>query len=331
MEPDNSSLQSTPLLSIVIIVYNMTREAPRSLYSLSAEYQNGICPEDYEVIVVDNGSDSPMSEEQVTNFGTNFQYLTISQCDALPSPCVAINHGVSVSRGSFVGIMIDGARIASPGAISLALDALQRFDRAVVATIGFHLGPAMQTWAVRTGYDENVEDNLPNSIGWPDNGYQLFSISALTGVNNYGWLGTMAESNLIFLSRDMFDEINGFDVQFDLPGGELANLDFYNRATSLPNSTLISLFGEATFHQIHGGVMSSKPGENVVAEVTRYKDRFLAIRGLPFEPSTRTPTLYGPPRHELFPCLENICRTDRLSPGETPTRIQLDTRQSTDK
>ena len=43
-------------LSVVVVVYNIPREAPRTLFSLSADYQRHIAPEDYEVIVVDNGS-----------------------------------------------------------------------------------------------------------------------------------------------------------------------------------------------------------------------------------------------------------------------------------
>ena len=38
----------------------MTREAPRTLRSLSPGYQQGIHPDDYEVIVVENGSSAPL-------------------------------------------------------------------------------------------------------------------------------------------------------------------------------------------------------------------------------------------------------------------------------
>jgi len=36
-------------LSVVVVVYNIPREAPRTLFSLSADYQRHIAPEDYEV------------------------------------------------------------------------------------------------------------------------------------------------------------------------------------------------------------------------------------------------------------------------------------------
>ena len=50
-----SKLLRRPKLSVIVIVYDMSREAPRTLQSLAVPYQTGIAVEDYEVIVVDNG------------------------------------------------------------------------------------------------------------------------------------------------------------------------------------------------------------------------------------------------------------------------------------
>ena len=47
---------SKPGVSVIVVVFNIPREAPRTLYSLSAEYQRDIAADDYEVIVVDDGS-----------------------------------------------------------------------------------------------------------------------------------------------------------------------------------------------------------------------------------------------------------------------------------
>ena len=45
-----------PALSVVVVVYDMAREAPRTLHSLSRRYQQGGAELDYEVIVVDDSS-----------------------------------------------------------------------------------------------------------------------------------------------------------------------------------------------------------------------------------------------------------------------------------
>lgn len=318
MDADPSSRAGSPQISIVVILYDMSREATRSLHSLSAIYQENVSVRDYEVVVIDNGSPNPPDKAWVESFGSNFRYLSIPAEEAPHSPCAAINYGIALSQAPNVGVMIDGARIASPGIVALALQALQKFNRAIVATIGFHLGPAMQKWAPMTGYDQYVEDALLDEIGWPGNGYRLFDISALTGVNWSGWFGPMGESNLIFLSRSMYEEIGGFDEAFDLPGGELANLDFYRRAAEAPESTLISLFGEATFHQIHGGTLSSASEAQIRSEVKLYRDRYEARTGQPFRPSIRLPLLFGYPRPEISGCIAEIFRPGRPGPAEPP-------------
>lgn len=118
--------QPSPLLSIVVVVFNMRREAPRTLFSLSPDYQQRVNAADYEVIVVENGSSERLLAEDVAKFGPNFRYLWVD--DASPSPAGAINRGVALSKTPFVGIMIDGARIATPGVIALALHCLRRYS-----------------------------------------------------------------------------------------------------------------------------------------------------------------------------------------------------------
>src|SRR5262245_3940590 len=88
---------------MVVIIYNMRREATRTLYSLSENYQRGIMPRDYEVIVIDNGSVPPFPAEDVTEQAGTFVYFYIDK--ARLSPARAVNFGVRQSRGKYVGIM----------------------------------------------------------------------------------------------------------------------------------------------------------------------------------------------------------------------------------
>src|SRR3954454_14488128 len=98
-----------PVISVVVVVYNIPREAPRTLLSLSASYQRDILPDDYEVVVVDNGSDPAVDPEMVAGFGDNFRLIRIDP--APPSPAYAVNRGIAEARGDIVGVMVDGARI----------------------------------------------------------------------------------------------------------------------------------------------------------------------------------------------------------------------------
>ena len=108
--------QKAPELSVVVVVYNMRREAPRTLLSLSPGYQRRVEPSDYEVIVVENGSSEPLDRETVEGFGLGFRYVYVE--NASPSPAAAVNLGASRGVGQYVGILIDGGY--SMEAIALA-------------------------------------------------------------------------------------------------------------------------------------------------------------------------------------------------------------------
>ena len=116
---------SGPRLSIVVIAYDMARELPRTLQSLSPGYQRNVSPEDYEVLVVDNGSPDPLGEEVVVGHGPNFRYHYIK--DAKPSPVEAVNTGVSLTSGSIICVIIDGARLITPGVIHYGMMAFRMF------------------------------------------------------------------------------------------------------------------------------------------------------------------------------------------------------------
>lgn len=190
-----------PELSIVIVVYNIPREAERSLYALSAAYQRDIAPEAYEVIVVDNGSTPPVDRALIERLRGNFSLIRID--DAPPSPAQAINRGLAAARGETVGVMIDGARLVTPGLLHFALHGVRMFSRAVVATLGWHLGfDTSQRLAVEAGYDRCREDALLASIDWPQDGYRLFEIAALDGSSVQGWLSpTSRRRNACSLTR----------------------------------------------------------------------------------------------------------------------------------
>ncbi len=67
------------------------------------------------------------------------------------------------------------------------------------------------------------------------------------------------------------------------------NHDFLLRACELPDSTLITLLSEATFHQVHGGVATN----GLVSHWDEYLVQYRQIRGVDLVYPTRQPVFFG--------------------------------------
>jgi glycosyltransferase involved in cell wall biosynthesis len=278
-----------PQLSVIVVVYNIPREAPRTLHSLSAEYQRDIAADDYEVIVVDNGSNPPFDADVLEGLSGNFRLIRLDP--APPSPARAINVGLAAARGDVIGVMIDGARMVTPGLLHFARAGVTLYRHAVVATLGWYLGLDQQRWAIEGHYTREREDALLASIEWPADGYRLFEIAALDESSFDGWYGTLVESNGLFLSRESWNLMNGVDERFDAPGGGFLNLDIIIRACELPDSRLVILLGEGTFHQLHGGIATNARPDAIGDAVASWRAQYEAIRGRPWQlpaPADRT-------------------------------------------
>jgi hypothetical protein len=279
--------QHAEKLSVVVVAYNMPRELPRTIKTLSSDMQIGLDEDDYEIVIVDNGSRFPFDRMQISGLGKNIRFVDVTNPDA--SPAKAINLGVSQARHPLVGILIDGARMASPGLLARAREALSLGPRTVVGTIGFHLGNKVQMESVHEGYDQLAEDNLLASVRWEENGYRLFDISVLAGSSAKGWFELPEETNALFLHRSQFERLGGFDERFRSPGGGLVNHHFWAQCCNDPGGRVVMLLGEATFHQFHGGVATNARQSPWAAFAQEYQ----AIAGKPYAPVSGNPLLFG--------------------------------------
>lgn len=317
-------LSRRPRLSVVVVIYDMAREAVRTLQSLSPAYQVGIAEHEYEVILVDNGSPTPLGEDTVRRFGKHFHYHYIK--DASPSPAAAVNFGVERSRADILNIMIDGARIVTPGLLHYCLLAFKACEDPTVTALGWHLGPDRQQRSVLKGYSKQVEDGLLAGIDWPKRGYDLFTISSLGGSSRDGCFSAIAESNTIGISRKAFDSLNGYDTAFNIPGGGLVNLDFYKRCTERPDTRLVCLIGEASFHQLHGGASTGLTQDQLDKKFAAWAENYKQIRGIPWQPPKRPTDYLGAIGPEVLPHLawsanhrlEMIAESNQRKPPPAP-------------
>ncbi len=236
----------------------MIREAERTLYTLSTIYQKGVSDSDYDVIAIDNGSARPLGEARVRQFGSNFKYHFFETKS--PSPACAVNFGARIASGQFISVIVDGARMVTPGLVATGLKALETFANPFVCALAWHLGPDVQNVTVEKGYDQTEEDRLLNSIDWRVDGYRLFEIAALAQSSHQGFLGGMPdECSWFSMRRKTFIKMGGFDERFRSPGGGLVNHEFLDRVKRCPSFCPVVLLGEGSFHQIHGGVATNVP------------------------------------------------------------------------
>lgn len=288
-------------ISFVVIAYKMQREVTRTVQSLARSYQQGSEGIDYEVVVIDNGSPEPLDLSDLGDIGVPVRLFRRE--NAKVSPADAINFGVAQSRGDYVAVMIDGARMLTPGVVRGASDALALAQQPVIAVLGLHLGPAHQRVTVEEGYSKEVEDQLLESIRWPTDGYRLFEIGAWGGSCTGGWMTRASESNCIVVSRQFYGELGGYNEGFEMPGGGLVNLDFYKRAVEYATSTLIYLAGEGCFHQLHGGVTTGKRQQG--HSFQELDAEYRALRGEGFKAPQEQPLLYGQLRPVHAPAMLN--------------------------
>jgi hypothetical protein len=293
-----------PLLSIIVIVYNMPRQALNTLFSLSLPYQKNVSADDYEVIVVENRSANHLDPGTVAALGPQFRYFLRDETGVSPAP--AVNFALAQCRGAQIGLIIDGARMVSPRVIEYALLAARISEQALVMVPGYHLGERDQKFHLQTGHTEQLEIAKLEQLGWRENGYRLFKWACWSSSNQRGYLQPMQECNALFCSADNFRRIGGADERFDQPGGGSINLYIYRRLGTLPDIQLFVLPGEGSFHQFHGGVTTQElpDDEQRKAVLKSFDTRLEAIWGGPFKALTREPMLLGAVTHWAQPFLE---------------------------
>jgi cephalosporin hydroxylase len=267
-------------LAVVVVVHNMRREAARTLRSLSRSYQRGIDDLDYEVIVVENGSDPEqrLGEEFVRSFGDEFRYIDLGS-EASPSPARAINHGIAATDAPVLALLIDGAHVVTPGVLRYGMLGLATYAPAIVTAKQWYLGPGQQPQTVAGGYDQELEDRLLDQIEWPTDGYRMFEIGHFIGDRD--WFDGEWESNCIFVPRSLLEQVGDMDESFSTPGGGFVNLDFFERMVGTPGLTLVTMLGEGSFHQVHGGTTTNTSEPQGL--VRTYDDQYEELRGRRFQ------------------------------------------------
>jgi len=285
-------MSQNPLVSVIIIGYEMPQQLPRTVHSFLPEYQIGIEEGDIEIIVIENGSTEKVDLEILESWPASVRYFEVES--APKSPAWALNAGVKVSNGDFICPVIDGARIATPGLLRQALT-LSKIDPNLFVTCpGYHIGFSPQQDNPK--HSQITDEGLLRKISWPDEPYRLFEISSLGLSARAGLFGLTSEANAPILSRGLWDELGGYDERFEIAGGGFVNLDFFARAISKPDVAYYQLINEGTFHQFHGGATTTFETGGQAArdeKMRNYLSDYHAITSHKYIKPTRRPKSFG--------------------------------------
>jgi cephalosporin hydroxylase len=156
---------------------------------------------------------------------------------------------------------------------------LSTYSPAIVTAKQWYLGPGQQPQTVAGGYDSELEDRLFDEIEWPTDGYRLFEIGHFIGDRD--WFDGEWESNCIFIPRNLVEQIGGMDESFSAPGGGFVNLDFFERMVGTPGVTHVTMLGEGSFHQVHGGTTTNLAEPDQL--IRSFDDQYEELRGRRFQ------------------------------------------------
>jgi hypothetical protein len=250
----------------------MTREVPKTLFSLSRDFQLDCDGITWEIILVDNGS---MELPIIPDMKPTPRILKASSSSA--SPVLAVNQAISLASADIIGAWIDGARLASANLISAVYHAKSLHESPIIAVPNRQLGMMRQSSAAELGYCQEYEDKLLLSAGWPSKETDLDSIS---WPEEPSITSPMLESNALFLTKKTWTTLKGYDPQFSESGGGMCNPDVFQRAIDLQSTQLIRMRNVATYHQYHCGTSTSNEAQtlNMVKSASR---EFARLRGYP--------------------------------------------------
>jgi len=286
--PPTESKQNFDGITLVIAAYNLPRFINRTLTSCTPHYQ-GFKPSEFEVIIVDNGSSTPLKKEDFRDYPFVSQVIRI---DGKPSPVYGLNKGIQAAKFSNVGVMIDGAHMLTPGVLQNAKTALQLFKRPVINVPQYILGDFSQNLSSIENAYEYEEQNL-EKVGWPQYGYTLFDFCVLPGEDVIKKTFQAIETNCLITTKEVFNDCGAFNELFDEPGAGMANLEIFSRLCNDVKNKYVTLAGEGSFHQNHHGTTTGASREDRDALVKSFSEKHKTVTGKEFSFTFRAPFLLG--------------------------------------
>ena len=229
--------------------------------------------------------DPPTAGSARTSSGASARSSTTSTSasESSPSPANALNRGLELARGRAVAVMIDGAHVLTPGVLHFGMLGLSTYAPAVVSTQQWYVGPGEQNEAVSKGYDEGLRGP---ALRARSSGPSTATSSSTSGTSSVAATGSTGSGRATASScrARCSTRSERWTTTSTLPGGGFANLDFFERMTTSPRIKLVTILGEGSFHQVHGGTTTNAPESTERQDLLEsYGDQYAEIRGRVFK------------------------------------------------
>ena len=268
-------------LSVVVVFYDMAREAARTLHSLSRSYQEGIDDLDVRGDRRRQRLASRAAARRRRSWRASVRSSASSTCATTrcPSPTHALNRAVELARGRAFAFMIDGAHLLTPGVLRFGMAGLRTYDNAVVATQQWYVGPGPAA-------ADGGPRLRPGLRGRAVPAHRV-ARRRLPAVRDQPLhrrprlVRRRAREQLpLRRPRRCCEQVGAFDDSFSMPGGGYANLDLWERLARRPDATMVTILGEGSFHQLHGGTTTNDP-EHVDrrTKIFSYGEHYRDLRG----------------------------------------------------
>ena len=106
----------------------------------------------------------------------------------------------------------------------------------------------------------------------------------------------------MFVDRALLEQVGCFDESFSMAGGGYANLELYERLGSAPDVTVVTIIGEGSFHQVHGGTTTNQAdAAERRARVFGYSQHYADLRGAAVQGAGQADPLRRPDRRRTPP------------------------------
>ena len=314
-------------LSVVVVFYNMRREAGRTLHSLCRAYQEGIDDISYEVIVVENGSDDDqkLGAAFVRDFGPEFRYLDLgADADAVAGRRPQPGHRAQPRAGPRAHDRRRPRAHPRRAALRPAGAGHLRARRSSPPSSGTS-GRASRATPWTTATTRPTRTACSSGSTGPTNGYRLFEIGHFVGDRD--WLDGVWESNCMFVTRAQLEQVGGFDERFSMAGRRLRQPRALRAARVVarrhrvhdPRRGLVPPGPRRHDHQPDRRRRAARRGCSATASTTR------ELRGRPFQGPGQADPLRRPhhhgrrPAHQAAPAVDAGVRGGRRG-HRRPTR-----------